>query len=207
MLMRLDGLYKFSDGTLTRLLNSLEDITKNIHVKYMPKRRWSSLEKKRAHIMIKAINKLQKERRLMRSLEKCMDKSKITRKQSKASRHGHENQKSTKPKPRNVKPQLTKRVKRLERQRTSSTSQPRRRKYRQVKSSDDDLDEEDASKQGRSSDKPEPILCIGDSNPPYEEREFPVSGLYSCDSRAPHHSCYRRRSLLEGIDIIARGGL
>ncbi|GJZ92475.1 hypothetical protein Tco_0664540 [Tanacetum coccineum] len=41
---------------------------------------------------------------------------------------------------------LKKRVKRLERQRKSSTSQPRRRKYRQVESSDDDLDEEDASK-------------------------------------------------------------
>ncbi|GJW26983.1 putative ribonuclease H-like domain-containing protein [Tanacetum coccineum] len=45
---------------------------------------------------------------------------------------------------------LKKRVKRLERQRKSSTSQPRRRKYRQVESSDDDLNEEDASKQGRS---------------------------------------------------------
>ncbi|GKE09853.1 hypothetical protein Tco_1413404, partial [Tanacetum coccineum] len=32
--------------------------------------------------------------------DKCMDKSKITRKQSKTSKHGHENQKSTKPKPR-----------------------------------------------------------------------------------------------------------
>ncbi|GJU64553.1 putative ribonuclease H-like domain-containing protein [Tanacetum coccineum] len=53
---------------------------------------------------------------------------------------------------------LKKRVKRLERQRKSSTSQPKRRKYRQVKSSDDDLDEEDASKQGRSSDKTEPML-------------------------------------------------
>ncbi|GJS80151.1 hypothetical protein Tco_0730032 [Tanacetum coccineum] len=70
MLMRSDELYKFSDGTLTRLLTSLEDITKNIHMEYLPKRRWSSLEKKRAHIMIKAINKLQKERRMMRSLEK-----------------------------------------------------------------------------------------------------------------------------------------
>ncbi|GKC80175.1 retrovirus-related pol polyprotein from transposon TNT 1-94 [Tanacetum coccineum] len=46
---------------------------------------------------------------------------------------------------------LKKRVKRLERQRKSSTSQPRRRKYRQVESSDDDLNEEDASKQGMSS--------------------------------------------------------
>ncbi|GJX52975.1 retrovirus-related pol polyprotein from transposon TNT 1-94 [Tanacetum coccineum] len=48
---------------------------------------------------------------------------------------------------------LKKRVKGLERQRKSSTSQPRRRKYRQVESSDDDLNEEDASKQGRSNDK------------------------------------------------------
>ncbi|GKA97620.1 hypothetical protein Tco_0825514 [Tanacetum coccineum] len=45
---------------------------------------------------------------------------------------------------------LKNRVKRLERQRKSSTSQLRRRKYRQVESSDDDLDEEDASKHGRS---------------------------------------------------------
>ncbi|GKB22747.1 hypothetical protein Tco_1462818 [Tanacetum coccineum] len=45
---------------------------------------------------------------------------------------------------------LNKRVKRLERQRKSSTSQPRRNKYRQAESSNDDLNEEDASKQGRS---------------------------------------------------------
>ncbi|GJU72640.1 hypothetical protein Tco_1264045 [Tanacetum coccineum] len=69
-LMRLDELYKFSDGTLTRLQTSLEDITNNIHMKYLPKRRWSSLEKKRTHIMIKAIDKLQKEIRMIRSLEK-----------------------------------------------------------------------------------------------------------------------------------------
>ncbi|GKA86317.1 hypothetical protein Tco_0808028 [Tanacetum coccineum] len=48
---------------------------------------------------------------------------------------------------------LTKRVKRLERQRKSSTSQPRRREYKQVESPDDDLNEEDASKQGRRNDK------------------------------------------------------
>ncbi|GKC83666.1 hypothetical protein Tco_1139383 [Tanacetum coccineum] len=65
-----DMLPLFSDGILTRLLTSLDDITKNIHMEYLPKRRWSSLEKKRAHIMIKAINKLLKERRMMRSLEK-----------------------------------------------------------------------------------------------------------------------------------------
>ncbi|GJT40847.1 hypothetical protein Tco_0940712 [Tanacetum coccineum] len=69
-LMLSDKLYKFSDGTLTRLLSSLEDITKNIDMEYLPKRRWSTLEKKRAHFMIKDINKLLKERRMMRSLEK-----------------------------------------------------------------------------------------------------------------------------------------
>ncbi|GJR31468.1 putative ribonuclease H-like domain-containing protein [Tanacetum coccineum] len=50
-------------------------------------------------------------------------------------------------------------VKRLERQKKSSNSQLRRRTYRQFESSDDDLDEEDASKQGRGSDKIKPILC------------------------------------------------
>ncbi|GJX04048.1 hypothetical protein Tco_0189964 [Tanacetum coccineum] len=38
-LVRSDELYKFSDGTLTRLLSSLDDITKNIDMKYLPKRR------------------------------------------------------------------------------------------------------------------------------------------------------------------------
>ncbi|GJS90175.1 hypothetical protein Tco_0772811 [Tanacetum coccineum] len=69
-LMRSDELYKFSDGTLTRILSSLEDITKNIDIEYLPKRRWITLEKKRTHFMIKDINKLLKERRMMRSLKK-----------------------------------------------------------------------------------------------------------------------------------------
>ncbi|GJY63917.1 hypothetical protein Tco_0465377 [Tanacetum coccineum] len=59
-LMRSDELYKFSDGMLTRLLSLLEDITKNIDIEYLSKRRWSTLEKKRAHFMIKDINKLLK---------------------------------------------------------------------------------------------------------------------------------------------------
>ncbi|GJT66832.1 hypothetical protein Tco_1018312 [Tanacetum coccineum] len=45
---------------------------------------------------------------------------------------------------------LKKRVKKLERQRKSSISHPRRRIYKHVKSSNDDLDEDDASKQGRT---------------------------------------------------------
>ncbi|GKC12560.1 hypothetical protein Tco_1009342 [Tanacetum coccineum] len=69
-LMRSDELYKFSDRTLIRLQTLLEDITQNIRMEYLPKRRWSTLEKKRANIMIKAIDKQLKERRLMRSLKK-----------------------------------------------------------------------------------------------------------------------------------------
>ncbi|GKA17156.1 hypothetical protein Tco_0696993 [Tanacetum coccineum] len=71
--MRSDELYKFSDRTLTGLRTLLDDITKNIRMEYLPKRRWSTLEKKRANIMIKAIDKQLKERRLMRSLEKFVD--------------------------------------------------------------------------------------------------------------------------------------
>ncbi|GKC84304.1 hypothetical protein Tco_1140021 [Tanacetum coccineum] len=72
MLIRLDELYTFSDGTLTRLRTSLNDITKNIRMEYLPQRRWSSLEKKRANIMIKAIDKHLKEKRRMRSFEKFL---------------------------------------------------------------------------------------------------------------------------------------
>ncbi|GJW68903.1 hypothetical protein Tco_0123327 [Tanacetum coccineum] len=38
-------------------------------------------------------------------------------------------------------------------------------------------------------------------------RRISVFGLYSSNSRAPHHSCNWRGSPLEEIDIIARGGL
>ncbi|GJZ81930.1 hypothetical protein Tco_0646924 [Tanacetum coccineum] len=37
---------------------------------YLPKRRWSTLDNQRSRIMIKAIDKMQLERRLMRNLEK-----------------------------------------------------------------------------------------------------------------------------------------
>nr|GEU82799.1 MAK10-like protein [Tanacetum cinerariifolium] len=75
-LMHSDELYKFSKGTLTRLRTSLEDITKNIHMKYLPKRRWSTLEKKRDNIIIKAIDKQLKERRMM-TLSYCVRHHKI----------------------------------------------------------------------------------------------------------------------------------
>ncbi|GJT32266.1 putative ribonuclease H-like domain-containing protein, partial [Tanacetum coccineum] len=58
---------------------------------------------------------------------------------------------------------LKKRVKKLERKKKSSISHPRRRKYRQVEtSSSNGLDEEDASKQGRRSDKIKPMFTDKD---------------------------------------------
>ncbi|GJX57714.1 hypothetical protein Tco_0287611 [Tanacetum coccineum] len=58
---------------------------------------------------------------------------------------------------------LKKKVKKLERKRKSSISHPRRRKYKQVEtSSNDGLDEEDASKQGRRSDKIRPMFTDKD---------------------------------------------
>ncbi|GKE94287.1 hypothetical protein Tco_1579142, partial [Tanacetum coccineum] len=57
---------------------------------------------------------------------------------------------------------LKQRVKKLERKRKLSISHPRRRIYRQVESFDDDLDKEDASKQGRTSDKTKPMFKDSD---------------------------------------------
>ncbi|GKA14004.1 hypothetical protein Tco_0693650 [Tanacetum coccineum] len=62
-LMRSDKLSKFSDRTLTGLRTLMDDITKNIQIEYLPKRHWSTLEKKRANIIIKAIDKQLKETR------------------------------------------------------------------------------------------------------------------------------------------------
>ncbi|GKD27540.1 hypothetical protein Tco_1233754, partial [Tanacetum coccineum] len=69
-LMRTDELYKFSDGTLTFVRSILHDIASNPRMDYMPKRRWSSLDRKRSRVMIKAIDKQLLERRLIGSLEK-----------------------------------------------------------------------------------------------------------------------------------------
>ncbi|GJZ87106.1 hypothetical protein Tco_0658716 [Tanacetum coccineum] len=69
-LMRTDELYKFSDGTLTSVKSILHDIASNMRMDYLPKRRLSSLGRKRSRIMIKAIDQQLLERRLLRSLEK-----------------------------------------------------------------------------------------------------------------------------------------
>ncbi|GJS70454.1 hypothetical protein Tco_0703295 [Tanacetum coccineum] len=71
--MRSDELYKFSDGTLQSVRDTLHDMATNLRMGYnkaMPKRRWSHLDKTQSHIMVKEIDRQLREIRLMRSLEK-----------------------------------------------------------------------------------------------------------------------------------------
>ncbi|GKB44984.1 hypothetical protein Tco_0889926 [Tanacetum coccineum] len=58
----------FSDDTLDDVRSALNDIAKGIRMEYLPKRKWSSLDKRWARVMIQDINKQQ--RRLMWNLEK-----------------------------------------------------------------------------------------------------------------------------------------
>ncbi|GKF06981.1 hypothetical protein Tco_0041205 [Tanacetum coccineum] len=44
-LIRADELHKFSDGTLDDVQSALIDIAKGIRMEYLPKRKWSGLEK------------------------------------------------------------------------------------------------------------------------------------------------------------------
>ncbi|GKE10658.1 hypothetical protein Tco_1414209 [Tanacetum coccineum] len=69
-LMRTDELHKFSDGTLNHVRTTLNDIATGIQMDYLSKRRWSPQDKRRARVMISAIDRKLRDRRLMRSLEK-----------------------------------------------------------------------------------------------------------------------------------------
>ncbi|GKC33620.1 hypothetical protein Tco_1046004 [Tanacetum coccineum] len=69
-LMRTDELHKFSDGTLNDVRTALHDIVAGIRMEYLPMRKWSNLDKKRARVMVQDIDKQLYQRRLMRNLEK-----------------------------------------------------------------------------------------------------------------------------------------
>nr|GEU74193.1 hypothetical protein [Tanacetum cinerariifolium] len=69
-LMRTDELHKFSDSTLNHVCTALNDIATGIEMDYLPKRKWSKHDKQRARVMINAIDKKLRDRRLMRNLQK-----------------------------------------------------------------------------------------------------------------------------------------
>nr|GEZ33046.1 hypothetical protein [Tanacetum cinerariifolium] len=68
-LMRTDELHKFNDGILNYVRIAVNDIDLGIKMDYLPKRKWSNQDKQRARMMINAIDKKLRDRRLMRSLE------------------------------------------------------------------------------------------------------------------------------------------
>ncbi|GJZ73561.1 hypothetical protein Tco_0637707 [Tanacetum coccineum] len=69
-LMRADELHKFSDGTLDDIRLALNDIAKRIRMEYLPMRKWSNLDKKRARVMVQDIDKQLYQMSLLRNLEK-----------------------------------------------------------------------------------------------------------------------------------------
>ncbi|GJZ88494.1 hypothetical protein Tco_0660276 [Tanacetum coccineum] len=51
-LMRTNELHKFSDGTLIDVRSALYDIAAGIRMEYLPMRKWSNFDKKRARVMV-----------------------------------------------------------------------------------------------------------------------------------------------------------
>ncbi|GJR08790.1 hypothetical protein Tco_0791442 [Tanacetum coccineum] len=72
-LMRLNELHKFSDGTLTRVMEKLDQMVKDFHLfeynKGMETRKWSEDDKRRSKDFITAIEKRLQIRRIYQSLE------------------------------------------------------------------------------------------------------------------------------------------
>nr|GEU63269.1 hypothetical protein [Tanacetum cinerariifolium] len=68
-LTQIDELHKFSDGTLTDVHTALDDHLKGIRMQYLPTSIWRKSDNDRVAIMIQAIDKMLKTRRIMRSLE------------------------------------------------------------------------------------------------------------------------------------------
>nr|GEU54094.1 hypothetical protein [Tanacetum cinerariifolium] len=72
-LMRIDKLYKFSDGTLTDVRTALDYRLKGIRMQYFPFSIWRKSDKDRAAVMIQPIDKRLKTRRIMMSLERFVE--------------------------------------------------------------------------------------------------------------------------------------
>ncbi|GKA79086.1 hypothetical protein Tco_0785682 [Tanacetum coccineum] len=71
--MRLNEVHKFSDGTLTRVMEKLDQMVKDFHLyeynKGMKTRKWLEDDKRRSKDFITAIEKRLQIRRIYRSLE------------------------------------------------------------------------------------------------------------------------------------------
>ncbi|GJT94451.1 hypothetical protein Tco_1089969 [Tanacetum coccineum] len=75
-LMRANELYKFWDGTLKSVRDTLHHMLINFRLGYnkdMPRRKWSATDQRRSGIMVDLIDKQMLERRIMRNLERLVD--------------------------------------------------------------------------------------------------------------------------------------
>nr|GEZ23044.1 hypothetical protein [Tanacetum cinerariifolium] len=68
--MRIDELHKFSDGMLINVRTALDDRLIGIRIKYLPQSIWRKSDKDRVAVMIQAIDKRLKTKRIMRSFER-----------------------------------------------------------------------------------------------------------------------------------------
>ncbi|GJU20187.1 hypothetical protein Tco_1153529 [Tanacetum coccineum] len=70
--MRADELYKFCDGTLKSVRDTLHERVQNFRLGYnkgMPRWKWTAKDQNRSRIMVNLIDNQLRERRIMRSLE------------------------------------------------------------------------------------------------------------------------------------------
>ncbi|GKB23471.1 hypothetical protein Tco_0862872 [Tanacetum coccineum] len=74
-LIRADELYKFSDGTLKLVRDTLHHRLRNFRLGYnkgRPNRKWSAKDQRRSGMMVKLIEEQLLERRIMRNLERLV---------------------------------------------------------------------------------------------------------------------------------------
>nr|GEV12269.1 hypothetical protein [Tanacetum cinerariifolium] len=73
--MRGDELYKFSDGTLKTVHDEIHYRILDFHLGYnkeMSRRKWMAINKRRSKLMVELIDKLMRERRIIRNLERLV---------------------------------------------------------------------------------------------------------------------------------------
>ncbi|GJW51240.1 glycine--tRNA ligase, mitochondrial 1-like protein [Tanacetum coccineum] len=73
--MRANELYKFSDWTLKKVRDELHHRMRNFRLEYnkeMPRRKWTTIDKRRSELMVELIDKQMRERRIIRNLERLV---------------------------------------------------------------------------------------------------------------------------------------
>ncbi|GKE26932.1 hypothetical protein Tco_1442316 [Tanacetum coccineum] len=73
--IRADELYKFSDGTLKKVQDELHHKMRDFCLEYnkeMPRRKWTTIDRKMSELVVELIDKQMRERRIIRNLERLV---------------------------------------------------------------------------------------------------------------------------------------